>query len=117
MNLDTALAAHTEWKTKLRSAISAQSSLDAGTIARDDCCAFGKWLHGEARAKYGSLQSYRDCISKHAAFHLEAGKVASIINQKQFHRAEAALGSGSPYTNASNAVGMSIIQLRKSIAA
>lgn len=117
MNLDTALAAHAEWKVKLRSAITAQSTLDAGTITRDDCCPLGKWLHGEARAKYGSLQAYRDCVSRHAAFHTEAGKIATTINQKQFAKAEAGLANGTPYHQASNAVGTAILQLRKSIAA
>jgi hypothetical protein len=27
----------------------------------------GKWLRGEAKAKFGSLDSYADTVAKHAA--------------------------------------------------
>ena len=55
MDLNEAIQAHSEWKMKLRSAIQSRTQLDAATIARDDCCALGKWLHGESRAQYGRL--------------------------------------------------------------
>jgi hypothetical protein len=48
MNLDNAIATHARWKLKFRGAISAQETLDAATIGKDDCCEIGKWLHGVA---------------------------------------------------------------------
>ncbi len=113
MDLDNAIGKHAEWKLKFRSAISKQEAMDAGTIAKDNCCELGKWLHGEAKAKFSRLNSYAECIAKHAVFHVEAGKVASAINSKKYTEAEAMLNSGTPYAAASNAVGVAIIHLKK----
>jgi hypothetical protein len=113
MDLDSAIQKHGEWKTKFRAAISKQESLDASTISKDNCCELGKWLHGEAKSKFSSLLSYRDCVSKHAAFHLEAGKVASLINVKKYSEAESAIGAGTTYAGASSAVGVAILKLKK----
>lgn len=113
MNLESAIQAHAEWKMKLRSAISTQAQLDAATIAKDNCCALGQWLHGEAAAKYGQLSSHMRCVGAHAGFHREAGRVAQLINNKKYSEAESALGSGTTYNTASNEVGGAIIRLRK----
>jgi hypothetical protein len=44
--------------------------------------------------KYGQLPSHKECLSAHAGFNWEAGKVARLINQKKYVEAEAALGGG-----------------------
>lgn len=113
MDLSEAMKAHAEWKIKLRTAISAKQSLDATTISADDCCALGKWLHGEARLKFGKLKSHGDCLARHAAFHKEAGKVALTINARKFEEAEAMLGASTPFFMASNSVVMAISALKK----
>lgn len=113
MDLNDAIKAHSDWKMKLRSAISAQSTLDADTISKDNCCALGKWLHVESKAKLGALRSHSDCIRQHAAFHKEAGKVATAINSKKYKEAEQMQGSGTPYATASNAVVMAIGALKR----
>ena len=87
--------------------------MDADTIAKDNCCDLGKWLHGEAKAKFASLASHADCVSRHAHFHAEAAKVAKTINARRFDQAEAMLGSGTGYSLASNAVGVAIIGLQR----
>jgi len=116
MDLDSAIGKHAEWKVKLRGAISNKEKLDASTISKDNCCELGKWLHGDAKAKFGSLSSYSICMAKHAAFHVEAGKVASTINAGKFAEAEAMLGSATPYNAASSAVGVAIMGLKKEAA-
>lgn len=113
MDLNSAIGKHAEWKLKLRSSISRKEVMDAATISKDDCCELGKWLHGEAKAKFGRLSSYADCVTKHTAFHAEAGKVASAINSKKYNEAEAMLDSGTGYSIASNAVGVAIMHLKK----
>ena len=113
MNLDNAISAHAEWKMKLRSAIAAQSQLDAATISKDNCCPLGQWLHGEARAKYGHLEGFRRCLEAHANFHREAGRVAQLINQKKFSEAEAAIGLNTHYAVASSEAGAAIIHLKR----
>lgn len=117
MDLDHAGQAHAEWKVKLRLAISKQEQLDVGTISQDNCCALGKWLHAEAKTRYGSHPAYRDCVSKHAAFHREAAAVALAINQKEFDRATRMLEAGTAYAVASSAVGSAILGLKKAVSA
>ena len=115
MNLDTALQKHAEWKTKFRTAISQNETLDAETIAKDNCCDFGKWLYGESKATLGVLESHKECIAKHKIFHIEAGKIATAINLRKYTEAEAMLSINKPYFNASNETGVAIIRLKKEI--
>ncbi len=111
MDLTQAIQKHGEWKLKFRSAIANKETLDARTIGRDDCCDLGKWLHGEGKTKFAKLPSHAACVGKHAAFHVEAGKVAQIINAKKFDEATAMLAAG-PYVEASSAVGGAIMKLK-----
>lgn len=113
MDLSKAVEKHAEWKVKFRSAISKQETLDAETVSKDNCCELGKWLHGDSKLKLGQFTSYHDCVAKHAVFHLEAGKVARTINLGKYAEAEAMLNVGTPYTTASNAVGIAISRLKK----
>jgi methyl-accepting chemotaxis protein len=116
MDLSKAIDAHAQWKTKFRVAISGKQSMDVATISKDSCCDLGKWLHGEGKSKFGALPSHADCVKKHAAFHIEAGKVATEINAQNFSLAEKLLGGGTPYASASSAVGVAIMQLKKAAA-
>ena len=116
MDLDKAIDAHAQWKTKFRAAITGKQVMDAATISKDNCCDLGKWLHGEGKTKCGSLPSHADCVRKHAAFHVEAGKVASAINAKNYSQAESMLDNGASYASASSAVGVAIMQLKKAAA-
>lgn len=113
MDLDQAIGKHTEWKAKFRLAISKKEPMDAKTISKDDCCDLGKWLHGEAKAKLATFASYSECMNKHAEFHVEAGKLARAINAKQYAKAEAMLGTGTPYAEVSSAVVVAIMRLKK----
>lgn len=117
MDFDKAIDAHVEWKTKLRGAIAAQSTLDAAAIGKDNACPLGQWLHGDAKIKYGHLPTFAGCVSAHAVFHREASRVAAMINDKRYTDADAALGAGTPYTSASMATGVAIAKLRKEVGA
>jgi Chemoreceptor zinc-binding domain len=113
MDFNDAIKAHSDWKMKLRGAISAQSQLDADTIAKDNCCVLGKWLHGESKLRYSKFPAFQECLKSHAAFHQEAGKVAWTINQGQYAAASKMLESGSPYIGVSNAVVIAIGALKR----
>ncbi len=113
MDLQEAIRAHSDWKTKLRGAISSKSQLDVSTIARDDCCALGKWLHGESRPTYGPLASHKACVTKHASFHKEAAKVAGAINKGSYGEALEMLELGKAYALASNEVVFAIGALKR----
>jgi methyl-accepting chemotaxis protein len=112
MDLNSAIAAHTQWKIKLRGAISGGEKVDAATLSKDNCCELGKWLHGEGRAKLGTLPSFAQALKAHAAFHLAAGKVAHHINAGAKDAASREL-DGPAFSEASAAVGGAIIQLKK----
>ena len=111
MDLDAAIGAHAEWKTKLRMAAAKKDNMDVSAVSSDSACALGKWLHGDAKAKYSALPAYKECVSSHAKFHVEAGKVAALVNQAKFN--EKMIGTGSPLSDTSNLVVAAIIHLKK----
>ncbi len=113
MDLNAAIKAHGDWKLKLRGAIQSKEKLDAATISVDNQCPLGKWLHSEAKDKYGKLASYKNCVTKHADFHKCAGNVAKTVNAGKYPEAEAMLGANSEYMNASTAVAIAIGALKK----
>ena len=113
MGLNNAVQKHAEWKTKLRAAISKHEKMDVKTLTKDNCCELGKWLHGEARAKFRPLGSHGECIQKYAAFHVEVAKTATAVNEKKFIAAEAMLGVGAAYAQVSSALSVAFMRLRK----
>lgn len=112
---DLLVASHVRWKLKLAIAIANNETLDVTTIARDDCCVLGKWLHGtDTYARISHLQSYSECMKKHAKFHLEASKVAELVNAKQYDVAQHLLNNdASDFNQASDDVVSSIFKLEK----
>ncbi|MDT8990305.1 CZB domain-containing protein [Curvibacter sp. APW13] len=113
MNLDNAAAAHALWKTKLRAAIAKHEQLDVVTLSRDDCCELGQWLHGEGKSSYGRLAAHGDCMHKHLTFHSEVTKVAKVVNAGRYDEAERMLGMGSGFAQASSALSVAFLKLRK----
>ena len=116
MDFDSAIASHAEWKATLRAAIDTKSVLNATSISRDDFCPFGRWLHGEAKRKYGHLQSFENCVCAHAALHEEIGAVARMINDKKYLEADLALDAGRVFHQASTAAGGAMTRLKREIA-
>lgn len=112
MDLDLAVVRHTEWKTRLLAAISNNETLDTATIAKDTCCDLGKWLHGDAKTRFGALTSHANCVAQHARFHIEASKVAAAINTRKYTDAQTMLGPGTAYSYASSAVQVAISNLK-----
>ena len=113
MNLDNAVQTHAQWKMKLRSAISKHEQLDLVALSRDDRCELGQWLHREGKSTYGRLASHADCVHKHVAFHAAVTQVARAVNAGQFDTAEGMLNAGTAYTQASSALSVSFLKLRK----
>ena len=75
--VEKAVAAHEAWKQRLTAAIdSGSSTFDAGTVATDNACDFGKWLYslsdGDKAADFESVRSL------HADFHALAGKILGL---------------------------------------
>ncbi|MBA4708271.1 CZB domain-containing protein [Aquitalea aquatica] len=114
MNLEDALLLHFELKLELRTAMLEGRQLDAAQIG--DCCGceLGRWLHGEGMVNCGHNSVFVQLVENHRQFHLEAARVAELINQGQFDAAREALAVGpSRYSQLSSAVGSGIAELRK----
>ena len=114
INLDNAIKAHADWRTKLRNAASKHEHLDAETISRDDCCEMGKWLHGRGASQFGSKPVFVDLMEGHKVFHQEAGKVALAVNQGNSD-VDVMLGSGTPFNTTSSEVTRLIVQLKREL--
>jgi methyl-accepting chemotaxis protein len=113
MDLNEAVRAHSDWKIKLRGAITQHKPVDVAAISRDDGCVLGKWLHGESRPAYGPLETHKKCLRMHAAFHRAAGLVAERINAGDYAKAEEMLTGQSDYSKASSEVVASIMELKR----
>ena len=100
MNLNEALEAHADWRYRFHDAIVNRRPVDVATIARDDLCVLGRWLHGEAKSRYSTLKSYAACHAEHAHFHREAAKVADASNAGRYQEAVAMLSAPSNYAAA-----------------
>lgn len=114
MNLEDALLLHFEMKLELRMAMLEGRQLDCAQIADDCGCELGRWLQGEGRVNCGQYAAFQQLVDNHRDFHLEAARVAALINQGQFDAASEALAVGpSQYSRLSSAVGSGIAELRK----
>src|SRR3990172_5705542 len=116
MHLGNAIAAHEEWKTTFRAAISNHETLDAITISADNRCELGRWLHGEGKKLFGTLPIHTHCVATHKLFHLEAGKIAEAINANNFVEAESMLAAHTHFSKTSNALAAAILRLKKDTA-
>jgi methyl-accepting chemotaxis protein len=115
INLDNAIEAHANWRTKLRTAAMRKEQMDVETAERDDCCELGKWLQGAGQSKFGGKPSFVHLIDAHREFHQEAGKVARLINQGAYDVAEQQLSNNTAFSTASNKVGAAVVQLKNEI--
>lgn len=113
MTPDEAIRSHREWKTRFLVAMAKQEQMNVAEIASDRCCKFGEWLLAEAGPKFGQLRSYQHCIEVHAAFHVEAAKVAQRINEGQVNEANHMLGYDTPYTKASEDLTIGVFAMFK----
>ncbi len=112
IDLDSAIKAHADWRSKLRSAAMHGEQVDADAICRDDQCPLGKWLHGSGQGKYGSRPSFVSLVEAHREFHDEAGKVARSINNGAGAQAEKMLESETAFARASQKVTRLIVQFK-----
>ena len=90
--------------------------LDTTSIAKDNCCELGKWLHSDGKARFELLSGFPACVTKHAKLHVEAAKVADLINTRQYPDAHDILGAGTAYSTAANALQASLLSLQSEAA-
>jgi methyl-accepting chemotaxis protein len=77
-DINTAIASHELWKTRLLNAIETGSSeWVPRTVKADNQCDFGKWLY-TCPADEEPLPHYNVIKQLHAQFHMEAGRILEI---------------------------------------
>ena len=103
IDVDAMIDAHRQWKVKLRDAIETGAHVDVATLARDDCCALGKWIYSDGQ-RLQNRGSFTALLGKHAHFHKVAAQVGELINQDQYEQAEDALAPQMPFSNATSDV-------------
>lgn len=97
-----AVAAHAAWKKRLRKAITTgvlEPGTDLATVARDDACPFGKWLHGDA-ANDPDQERVVDIRRRHADFHREAAAVLKAATSGRPDEAQDLMASADRYGGA-----------------
>ncbi|HXA48352.1 MAG TPA: CZB domain-containing protein [Burkholderiaceae bacterium] len=113
MNLAEAVLKDQELKAKFLAAIASKGQLDAAVIGKSDRCVLGNWLHGDGERKYPFLKSFKPCVEAHAAFHVQAAKVARQINGGEYADAEALLADNSAYAKALSTLALATLALKK----
>jgi hypothetical protein len=112
VNLIQAYTQDKELKDRFLEAINSQAQIDAGIIGKQDRCVLGNWLHGEAERKCQFFKTYKPALEAHAAFHVQAAKVAKLINGREYDDARAALADGSAFAKALLILGMALAKLK-----
>lgn len=97
-----AIAAHGQWKTRLKAAIAqGTSDFDVVTTRADNRCDFGKWLQSGVAPEHRSSPHYEICRKLHAEFHQNAAEVLALALQGRGADAEAKMAHGSPFAHVS----------------
>lgn len=81
--INHAIHAHGPWKLKLAVAVeTGHSDIKAEIAECDDCCEFGKWIHGDdIPPALRAGKPYEVIRRLHAEFHRNAGKVLRLISE------------------------------------
>jgi methyl-accepting chemotaxis protein len=106
--LDHAIAAHANWKYRLKEAIDTGKSQWRVEDARTDkACEFGKWLHALPLTQRLSAH-YEKVRALHAEFHLLAADVLALALGGRKEEATAAVAFGGRYTAVSSSLVMAL---------
>jgi len=94
--LQKAVASHTNWKSRLRTAITRKKfNVPPAVLKADNQCEFGKWLYGpELSNAEKRTEFYGRVVQMHSLFHREAAKVVEWAIAGQEEAAERSLGIG-----------------------
>jgi len=115
MNFDDAIAAHVDWKAKLRTYIKkADKSLNPEIVEKDNECSLGKWIYEEG-AIYKSNQHYEDLRKEHAEFHKCASDIIRKADSGNIIEAETMIDPQSKYTEISMRVVTKIRKMRDEV--
>jgi methyl-accepting chemotaxis protein len=115
-HIDRAMAAHGNWKTRLRDAIhSGKSDANVATVAVDNACEFGKWFLSLPNAERGSAQG-RVVQTLHAQFHRAAANVLEMALAGRREEAELAMGTTKEFAQVSAKLTVAMIEWKNTLA-
>ena len=109
--LRAAIVAHAGWKKRLRTAIETRrlpDGIELATVARDDACPFGKWLHSGQAASLDPTRT-ATITGQHAQFHRHAAGVLTAVHNGQPDAARALMSDPAAYGGAAAALTDSLI--------
>lgn len=112
MDFNSAIAAHSAWKNKLRRYVShPDHSLNAATVSQSSGCDLGKWMANEGRA-YSTNSTFNELKKEHEKFHQLAGDLIRRADSGQHVDGEVELSSHSPYMQSTTHVVQLLAKLR-----
>jgi hypothetical protein len=115
VDINSAIQAHVNWKTKLAIYIARPDhSLKASEVSHHEQCELGRWLAGEGR-KFAAMPEYTQLAADHARFHHAAAEVIRKADAGERVQEDIALGGKSEYAAASNAVVTSLMKIKAKI--
>jgi hypothetical protein len=115
IDIDTAIAAHENWKLRLHDYLDGKSNEDlkAEVVCLDDRCDLGKWLHGPGQMRLGAYPAFSVLVARHKYFHLQASNVVVLAQSGEKDKARQTLGSS--YRYASNQVILLLKELKRGL--
>jgi hypothetical protein len=116
LNFKSAMEAHLKWKLRLKSIIDGNSSesLEVKTVARDDQCDLGKWIHSQGSDQFGNNPEFKSVVEAHAQFHRCAGHTLQLALDGKFNEADAELTNGD-FSRASLTVSRCLVRLWRNV--
>ncbi|MQQ07352.1 hypothetical protein GFB49_02690 [Epibacterium sp. SM1979] len=111
-----AMQAHAAWKQKLGDAVkTGRLPKPSCDIRTNDQCSFGKWLFSlTSDPRVARSAGYQEVMKTHTVFHLEAGRVAELVEKDDLAAAERAL-NGPGYNAATTNLNNAMLQWKQSI--
>ncbi len=113
--LEKAIAAHSMWKARLRTAIDTRELHTPVEEIRDDhACPFGQWLFGKGLTAGDRASAHFKTVQElHARFHQETAHIADLAMTGKKAEAEAMMDPGSGYTALSAQLTSAMIAWKK----
>jgi hypothetical protein len=115
LDIDTAIAAHENWKLRLQNYLDGKSTEDLKpeVVCLDDRCDLGKWLHGPGKMRLGAYPAFSILIARHKYFHVQASSVVALAQAGENDKARQTLGTS--YRHGSNQVVLLLKELKRGL--
>ena len=114
--INQAIAAHGQWKVKLRNAIeTGECESTPDKVKQDNNCSFGKWLHERIDPEVKHSPFYKEIVYLHAQFHKEAGAILELALNGNKKEAENLMKSWSSFSGLSGKLTRKMMEWQKNL--